>query len=186
MCHRGADVPTEGRKVTTNSAEQPGYVYYLRVGDLVKLGYSANPRERLRQYPPGSVLLALEPATPALERVRLDQFAESLLWGNEWFASTPELEAHIRKMKSTHGLTNYMQPTYGVGGATGRKDIAVPSQASQWLTIAGAATSIGVSTKTIRRWIASGLVEADRMGPKLIRVKAASLDKLGRSLQYVD
>ena len=164
--------------------EATGYVYYLQVGQLIKMGYSSNPRERLRQYPPESVLLAIEPGTLAIEKERLRQFSASLLWGNEWFDSTPELEAHIGQMKKRHGLTNYMQPTYGVGGATGRKAVDTSAKSTNWMTVAGAADEVGVSQKTIRRWITSGLVEAERMGPRLIRVKTESLSKLGRSLQY--
>ena len=52
-------------------------------------------------------------------------------------------------------------------------------------TVQDAADYLKVSTKTIRRYITQGLVEAERVGPRLIRVNLASLDNLGRSLQYV-
>ena len=52
-------------------------------------------------------------------------------------------------------------------------------------TVQEAADYLKVSTKTIRRYITQGLVEADRVGPRLIRVNLASLDNLGRSLQYL-
>jgi excisionase family DNA binding protein len=52
------------------------------------------------------------------------------------------------------------------------------------LTISEAADYLNVSGKTIRRWISAGLIEAERLGPRLIRVNADSLDQLGRSLQY--
>ena len=52
-------------------------------------------------------------------------------------------------------------------------------------TVQEAADYLKVSTKTIRRYISQGLVEADRVGPRLIRVNLASLDNLGRSLQYL-
>lgn len=52
-------------------------------------------------------------------------------------------------------------------------------------TVQEAADYLKVSTKTIRRYISQGLVEAERVGPRLIRVNLASLDNLGRSLQYV-
>lgn len=54
----------------------------------------------------------------------------------------------------------------------------------EWGTIQDAAGRYQVSTKTIRRWIAQGLVEAERFGPRLIRVDLASLAQLGRPLQY--
>ena len=52
-------------------------------------------------------------------------------------------------------------------------------------TIREGADYLKVSTKTIRRYITQGLIEAERVGPRLIRVNLASLDNLGRSLQYV-
>lgn len=61
----------------------------------------------------------------------------------------------------------------------------VPSANSR-CTIQQAADSLKVSTKTIRRYISQGLIQAERFGPRLIRVDLASLDRLGRPLQYVD
>jgi excisionase family DNA binding protein len=55
-----------------------------------------------------------------------------------------------------------------------------------WVTIPEAAEYIGVSTKTIRRWITRGTIEARRFGPRLIRVNLASLDSSGRPLEGED
>lgn len=54
----------------------------------------------------------------------------------------------------------------------------------QWVTIRDAAEHYQCSTKTIRRWITQGLIDAQRVGPRLIRVSTASLDALGRTLVY--
>lgn len=53
---------------------------------------------------------------------------------------------------------------------------------SSWGTIADAAARKQVSVKTVRRWIAAGLVTAERIGPRLIRVDLDSLDMAGRTL----
>jgi len=55
---------------------------------------------------------------------------------------------------------------------------------TSWGTIQEAADQLKVSTKTIRRWITQGLIEAERVGPRLIRVRLNSLDQLGTPLQY--
>ena len=52
----------------------------------------------------------------------------------------------------------------------------------EWGTIREAATRRAVSTKTIRRYIAQGLVQAERFGPRLIRVNLNSLNAVGHSL----
>lgn len=43
-----------------------------------------------------------------------------------------------------------------------------------------AAARCGVHPKTIRRWTAAGLINAYRVGPRLIKVDAAELDKVLR------
>ena len=47
------------------------------------------------------------------------------------------------------------------------------------LTISDAAEHKRVSTRTIRRWISTGLLPAYRVGPTLIRIRAEDLDALG-------
>jgi excisionase family DNA binding protein len=49
-------------------------------------------------------------------------------------------------------------------------------------TLNNAADFAGVSTKTIRRWIADGRITGYRMGPRLIRV---DLDELAAMLQPI-
>lgn len=59
------------------------------------------------------------------------------------------------------------------------------TQQQQWATISDAAEHYGVSEKSIRRWIAADLLEAKRVGPRLIRVNLASLDALGHPVDGV-
>ena len=64
---------------------------------------------------------------------------------------------------------------------TGRKRaMTTPSQASrrQYESIGDAAGRLGVSTKTVRRWIASGQLAGYRMGPRLLRVDPDDLDRM--------
>lgn len=49
-----------------------------------------------------------------------------------------------------------------------------------WVPIQEAADEFAVSTKTIRRWISAGDLEARRFGPRLIRVRMSSLQSAGR------
>ena len=51
-----------------------------------------------------------------------------------------------------------------------------------WVSIQDAARYYSVSTKTSRRWIASGDLRAKRVGPALVRVEMGSLAALGRPL----
>ncbi len=54
-----------------------------------------------------------------------------------------------------------------------------------WGTITDAAAQLKVNPKTIRRMITRGDIYAERVGPRLIRVDLASLDRIGKPLQYV-
>jgi excisionase family DNA binding protein len=55
-----------------------------------------------------------------------------------------------------------------------------------WLTVEQAAERLGISTKTIRRMITRGEVEASRFGPRLIRINPVSLMESGHPLQYIE
>ena len=52
------------------------------------------------------------------------------------------------------------------------------------LSITELAELKGVSTKTVRRWIAAGTVDAYRVGSRLIRVRAESLERLEQPIGW--
>ena len=80
-------------------AEPVWTVYYLRVGDRVKIGTSRNLEQRIRSYPPGSELLATEPGGFDVERKRCRQFTRYLVGGQEWFNPGPPLIEHINSLR---------------------------------------------------------------------------------------
>ena len=41
----------------------------------------------------------------------------------------------------------------------------------------------GVTTRTVRKWIAAGYVRAERVGPKLIRIPASELNRVGSPIR---
>jgi excisionase family DNA binding protein len=45
-------------------------------------------------------------------------------------------------------------------------------------SVGDAAARVGVSTKTVRRWIASGQLAGYRMGPRLLRVDPDDVDRM--------
>lgn len=71
-------------------------VYYLRFAERVKIGTSAQPRQRLAALWHDE-LLAFEPGDRTVERARHAQFAH-LREGGEWFLAAPELLAHTRDL----------------------------------------------------------------------------------------
>lgn len=80
--------------------EDSPIIYYLRIGEHIKIGYSANFTIRRRFYPPDSELLAIEPGSKAIELRRLRQFTKHLSMRREWFTPAPELLAHIERLRT--------------------------------------------------------------------------------------
>lgn len=79
---------------------EPGWVYYLKVGDRIKIGYTQDLEQRMKQYPPHSELLATHPGTQKIEREMHHKFLHLLANGREWFTVEDELLAHIEKVRT--------------------------------------------------------------------------------------
>lgn len=76
------------------------WVYYVQVGHLVKIGKSTCLNHRMRNYPPGSKLLAVEPGDKAVEMARLEQFEHLREERLEWFRPGPDLLDHIDQLRA--------------------------------------------------------------------------------------
>lgn len=76
-------------------------VYYLGLGDLVKIGTSTNPRRRIAALPHDTVL-AFERGGRRRERSRHEQFAATRVNGGEWFRTDAALRAHILDLRAGH------------------------------------------------------------------------------------
>ena len=74
-------------------------VYYLGYADRVKIGTTANPRQRFAAIWHDEVL-AFERGDRALERRRHVQFAGDRLGSSEWFTPSPVLRAHIDAVRA--------------------------------------------------------------------------------------
>ncbi len=73
-------------------------VYYLRWEGRMKIGTSANPRQRLAAIW-HQELLAFERGGRTLERSRHEQFAH-LRESGEWFRAEPELMEHVARLSA--------------------------------------------------------------------------------------
>jgi excisionase family DNA binding protein len=61
---------------------------------------------------------------------------------------------------------------------TARTTAAARRRPRRWGTVNDAADYLGLSTRTIRRWIADGVIAAYRVGPAMIRIDLNELDEL--------
>lgn len=76
-------------------------VYYMRIGNRVKIGFSTNLSERLKTFTPEE-LLAVEPGDIALERSRQARF--NALWTHaEWFRYEGELVEWVEELQRRAG-----------------------------------------------------------------------------------
>ncbi|ROS58270.1 T5orf172 domain-containing protein [Frigoribacterium sp. PhB160] len=70
-------------------------VYYLRFAERIKIGTSANPRQRLAAIR-HEQLLAFERGDRHVEHARHEQFAAQRQGRSEWFTADAELLEHVR------------------------------------------------------------------------------------------
>lgn len=81
-----------------------GLVYYIRLGDMMKVGFTIDLKARLGGYPPYAEVLATHPGTLDVEAQVLAKFKHLVAHGKEWMRPDPELDAHIQ-----HVRTNFPQ-----------------------------------------------------------------------------
>jgi hypothetical protein len=77
------------------------WVYYIRVGHLIKIGLTTNLASRFSSLRPNEVL-AIEPGGSELETAMHKQFA-SLRAGGEYFHPGPDLQQHIKDLRDRVG-----------------------------------------------------------------------------------
>lgn len=75
-------------------------VYYVRIGQLVKIGTTGQLDTRLRAYPPDAVLLATESGGHTVETERHRQFADTAVTKHgEYFHPSAALIEHINALR---------------------------------------------------------------------------------------
>ena len=84
-------------------APAEGVVYYVQVGSHVKIGWTSNLENRMRQYPPNSTLLAQHPGTRKDENHMHRRFAADRTHGREWYVPSASLTRHITNVVREHG-----------------------------------------------------------------------------------
>lgn len=95
-----------------------GTIYYALIDNTVKIGYTTDLHRRMRQYPPTSRLLAVEPGTRKLETARHSLFRAHLAHGREWFTPNPELDAWIAQLVELNGPPPFEYPAFTRPGDT--------------------------------------------------------------------
>jgi hypothetical protein len=100
------------QKIARARGNQPGFVYYIRMDDLIKIGYARDISRRMRAYPPSAELLAAHPGTEKLEREIHQDFEAFLRRGREWFAPHETLMRRVAEVRSAFGDPSSMAYKY--------------------------------------------------------------------------
>lgn len=84
--------------------KEQSQVYYIRIGDYIKIGYTQNLKQRISGLRVDkSDVLATEPGGQAKERERHLQFANIRIGQRENFERTADLLTHIAKVRRENG-----------------------------------------------------------------------------------
>lgn len=102
------------RMLEQSGPDADGWVYYMRINGRIKIGYTTNLRQRSRNYPPGTELLAVEPGNPETEKRRHVQFSRSLAQGREWFAESDDLIEHITGLAAQYATPTKAMHEYSI------------------------------------------------------------------------
>ncbi|MBM7280350.1 GIY-YIG nuclease family protein [Gordonia rubripertincta] len=102
------------RKVTRAQQQgtKDGWVYYARCGEHIKIGFATDVKKRMKAYPPGTVVVAVEPGGKALEKRRHKEFDHSLSDGREWFRESRPLTEHMAALRKAYGDTRDFNHSY--------------------------------------------------------------------------
>lgn len=92
-------------KKTRSETRGPGWIYYVRVGYLVKIGTTTVLAQRFTSIRPNEVL-ALEPGGQQLE-MQLHRTFKALRAGGEYFHPGPALQAHILELRERLGSPDW-------------------------------------------------------------------------------
>ena len=94
-----ADMPElENIERDMYSPNARGTLYVIRVGDLIKIGWTANPRERMYQLQPDAVL-HYQQGTRQDEANLHAQCEKYLVKGREWYRDSPGMKQIIEDLQ---------------------------------------------------------------------------------------
>lgn len=81
------------RRAVLPDHERHGWVYYIQVGDRLKIGFAADLAARIRAYPPGSTVIAQKRGTMADEKAEHQRCTPWRVAGREWYELNDQTRA---------------------------------------------------------------------------------------------
>lgn len=98
----------EAARFRSRRVDQPddGELYFVRINDLVKVGWTATLERRLKEYGAGAELLCHRPGTREDETLLHRKLTAVRAKGREWYHDGPVIQRHV-----TEVLEEFGQPT---------------------------------------------------------------------------
>jgi hypothetical protein len=137
-------------QITLAVADSSSIVYYIRRGDLVKIGTTTGPAVRFRDLMPDEIL-AIEPGGEDLEVARHRQF-DHLRYRGEYFRAAPELLEHAHQLRRLHGAPDPSWPTTATPGPQRPCAPLPPVTSHEMVTVSEAARRFGIKEQRIYGW----------------------------------
>ena len=105
----------------TRLARTNGFIYYVRLNGLIKVGWSRDVRQRINSYGPQVEVLVVHPGTRDDETNLHRQLKPARAVGREWYEDGPILADFIAKALEQHGPppkieTHMLKPKQVVAG----------------------------------------------------------------------
>lgn len=93
----------EAEAAARRKADRNGHMYFVRINDLIKIGWTRNLGRRLKEYGAGAELLCHYPAHADEETALHRQLRPSLAKGREWYHHDDVVSMHIADTLKRHG-----------------------------------------------------------------------------------
>lgn len=84
-------------------AKTTGHMYFVRLNDLIKVGWTRDLRDRLKAYGASAEVLVHYPATRDDETLLHRQLRPVLAKGREWYTDGPVVQRFITQALAEHG-----------------------------------------------------------------------------------
>lgn len=100
LTQAASDARRAEREIRTVLGEPAdGRIYYLQVGSRIKIGWTSDMSQRMRAYPPDSVLLAVEQGSLADERDMHRTCRPYRTHGREWYEPCEAMYRFVEEAK---------------------------------------------------------------------------------------
>jgi len=151
------------------AADSGSIVYYVRRGEVIKIGTTTVPVMRFETLMPDEIL-AFEPGTAKQEKIRHRQFAHLRCRG-EHFRIAPELLEHARHLRQMYGDPDPAWPTVASLRKKRSAGADLPAPVSgEKVTVVEAAARLGIKRDRVYGWAHRRLISPAGLNDRGVRV----------------